>query len=78
MILSIRRACRTLALLCVFCCLTLVLYLALQWVSDWISPVDHYRIPEGNAIKVFIDELPAKEEPSPLSERLRFFYWYGE
>lgn len=53
---------------------------SLRLFTDWITPVDHYRIPEGHAVKVFGGQKvnEGSEHRIAVLERLRFFYWYGE
>jgi hypothetical protein len=52
----------------------------LDLFNGWISPVDQYQIPTGNAVKVFqeTDWSGIGEARPTMAERLRLFYWYGE
>jgi len=77
MIISVRKCLSTLKFLLVFAALTYALYQLFSLIGAWITPVDHYRIPEGHAVKAFhpSDQAPAGEM---MGDRLRFFYWYGE
>lgn len=77
MIISIPRTVRRLYFLALLVALSCCLYYALSWVSSWISPIDHYNIPEGTAVRAFQD-TSGRTETSHAGDRLRFFYWYGE
>ncbi|TKH41867.1 YqzK family protein [Paenibacillus sp. FSL R10-2782] len=80
MVLSLRRGLKWLRLVILFGAFACMFYYSLGMFRDWITPVDHYRIPEGHAVKVFggqeLSDVP--EHKAAVSERLRFFYWYGE
>ncbi|WP_025723041.1 YqzK family protein [Paenibacillus polymyxa] len=80
MVLSLRRGLKWLRLVILFGVLACMFFYSLRLFTDWITPVDHYRIPEGHAVKVFggqkINE--GSEHRIAMLERLRFFYWYGE
>lgn len=80
MIISLRRMFRLFRFLIVFAALVYMFYNVFNLFSEWITPVDHYKIPEGNALKVFHHEEGAGliMEKTSMIERLRFFYWYGE
>jgi len=77
MVLSIRKWFRRATFLLLLVMLTSVVYDGCRLVGKWITPADPYRIPQGQALKVFGQD--GNEQPSPsISERLRLFYWYGE
>ena len=59
------------------CCSDDVFYFVLGWVGDWLTPVDPYRAPSGQAVKAFQPESTMDSRYSP-AERLRLYYWYGE
>jgi hypothetical protein len=63
--------------LLVFMVLTYTLYQLFRLLGSWITPVDHYQIPEGHAVKAFQPSDKAKTGEM-MGDRLRFFYWYGE
>ncbi|MBN2984382.1 MULTISPECIES: DUF4227 family protein [Cohnella] len=60
----------------VFLALTVLVHYAFGWMRVWLDPVDPYKVPEGEAVKVFMTGEPGKET-SPL-ERLKLFFWLGE
>jgi hypothetical protein len=80
MVISLRRGLKWLRLVVLFVVLACMFYYSLRLFTDWITPVNHYRIPEGHAVKVFggQDLSDTPEHKTAVSERLRFFYWYGE
>ncbi|GAF08974.1 hypothetical protein JCM16418_3086 [Paenibacillus pini JCM 16418] len=61
----------------IFAALTYMFYHVFDLFGEWVTPVDHYRIPEGHAVKVFQagDGIKSGEM---LGDRLRFYFWYGE
>ncbi|MOA17132.1 hypothetical protein D3C78_1373780 [compost metagenome] len=48
-----------------------------RWLADVISPIHPYEVPEGDALKVNVQE-PMMPDSSKAAERLQWFYWYGE
>ncbi|BFH13247.1 YqzK family protein [Paenibacillus melissococcoides] len=78
MIVSLRKVLDRLKFVALFLLLTYAMAHLLGSVSDWISPVDKYREPQGKAVKVFQTEGMADMEPHTFKERLRLFYWLGE
>ncbi|MCM3784078.1 YqzK family protein [Neobacillus mesonae] len=80
MIISVRKMLRLVRFLIVFAALVYMFYNVFNLFSTWITPVDHYKIPEGNALKVFHPEQGTGLElkKTNIIERLRFYYWYGE
>lgn len=80
MVISLRKGLKWLRLVILFGALACMFFYSLKLFTDWITPVDHYRIPEGHAVKVFGRQALSEgyEHPIALLERLRFFYWYGE
>ncbi|MEC0243397.1 DUF4227 family protein [Paenibacillus dokdonensis] len=77
MVISMRKCLTSLKFLLVFAALTYTLYQLFGLIGAWITPVDHYRIPEGHAVKAFQPSYKAKSGEM-MGDRLRFFYWYGE
>ncbi|MCM3171387.1 MULTISPECIES: DUF4227 family protein [Paenibacillus] len=80
MIISLRRGLRFIRFIIFFSALVYLFYNVLDLFNGWISPVDQYQIPSGNAVKVFQETdwtIHGEGRPS-LAERLRLFYWYGE
>ncbi|MBY0010334.1 MULTISPECIES: DUF4227 family protein [Paenibacillus] len=77
MIVSIPKTVRRLYFMTLLVAFSCLLYYALNWISGWISPVDHYDIPEGSAVRAFQD-APHTGDELNAGERLRLYYWYGE
>jgi hypothetical protein len=79
MIFSYRKMLVRLRFILLFMTLTVVLYQVMLVLSSWIEPVNRYRTPAGNSVKVFGQhEHAALPESGRMSDRLRLFYWYGE
>ncbi|WP_370872435.1 DUF4227 family protein [Paenibacillus zeirhizosphaerae] len=77
MIFSLRKGWRFIRFFVLLCILAFLLYSAFERLSSWVTPIQHYKIPEGNAVKVAGTSI-AEEPEGGFWERLRFFYWYGE
>ncbi|MDO7905133.1 DUF4227 family protein [Paenibacillus sp. JX-17] len=78
MIIQVRKVMRWVRAFIVFMMMLYIAFFCFKWFAQWVTPVDHYRIPEGSAIKVFGEDGAAEGHKPRLAERLRFFYWYGE
>ncbi|WP_179032787.1 YqzK family protein [Paenibacillus kribbensis] len=80
MVISMRNVLKWLRIVILFGALACMFFYSLRLFTDWITPVDHYRIPEGHAVKVIGGQALSEgtEHQMVLLERLRFFYWYGE
>lgn len=80
MVISMRKGLRFFRFILIFAALVYLFYHVLDLFNGWISPVDQYQAPVGNAIKVFQETAwPGTGEERPaFAERLRLFYWYGE
>ncbi|NOU99286.1 DUF4227 family protein [Paenibacillus planticolens] len=79
MIFSYRKLIVRLRFMLLFMTLTVVLYQVMLVLSGWIEPVNRYRTPTGNSVKVFgQNERSVLPESGKMSDRLRLFYWYGE
>ncbi|MEC0205787.1 YqzK family protein [Paenibacillus lautus] len=77
MIISIRKIGSLIRFITMFAVLTMFFYFVLGWVGDWLTPMDPYREPSGQAVKAFQPESTMDSRYSP-AERLRLYYWYGE
>lgn len=77
MVLSLRSLLGRLGFIALFAVLLFIAAGGYKWLVDAISPVHPYREPEGNAVKVFIQDPDLPGEGSS-ADRLRWFYWYGE
>ncbi|CAH1217691.1 DUF4227 family protein [Paenibacillus sp. JJ-223] len=80
MVISMRKGLRFFRFILIFAALVYLFYHVLDLFNGWISPVDQYQAPVGNAVKVFQETAwpgPGDERPA-FAERLRLFYWYGE
>ncbi|MEN1987369.1 DUF4227 family protein [Paenibacillus hubeiensis] len=80
MVISMRKGLRFFRFILIFAALVYLFYHVLDLFNGWISPVDQYQAPVGNAVKVFQETAwPGTGEERPaFAERLRLFYWYGE
>ena len=80
MVISLRKCLAFTRSFIVFIALTYLLFHLLGWFGQWITPVDHYRIPKGYAVKAFQaeDGQSHMDTTTSLGERIRFYYWYGE
>lgn len=79
MIFSYRKLLVRLRFILLFMTLTVVLYQVMVVLTSWIEPVNRYRAPAGNSVKVFGQHEHASfPESDKMSDRLRLFYWYGE
>nr|WP_285228790.1 YqzK family protein [Paenibacillus sp. ISL-20] len=76
-IISIRKIGSLIRFITMFAVLTMFFYFVLGWVGDWLTPMDPYRAPSGQAVKAFQPESTMDSRYSP-AERLRLYYWYGE
>jgi len=77
MVFSIRRWTGRLLFIIVFLMLLIAFTGGYRWIVNVISPLEPYRVPKGEAVKVTTtsDSMP---DQLSISERLRLFYWYGE
>lgn len=76
MVLSLRQLFGRLMFVLLFILLTIVSFGGYRWLIDAVAPVDPYREPQGHALKV--SGTIQSPEGGTMSERLRWFYWYGE
>ncbi|WP_265525130.1 YqzK family protein [Paenibacillus sp. JDR-2] len=74
MVLSLRRWLSRILFVVIFTLLLLIVTGSYRWLVDVIAPVHPYREPKGAALKVF----QADAEKGSITDRLRWFYWYGE
>jgi hypothetical protein len=60
-----------------FLVLTVMVHHVFGWMQDWLEPIDPYKVPEGNAAKVFQagGETGAAGD---WGDRLKLFLWLGE
>jgi hypothetical protein len=77
MVLSLRKWLSRILFVVIFTLLLLIATGSYRWLVDVIAPVHPYKIPKGEALKVF-QANPADAEKGSLTDRLRWFYWYGE
>ncbi|GAB6929901.1 hypothetical protein JCM10914A_38840 [Paenibacillus sp. JCM 10914] len=77
MIISIRKVGSFIRFITMFAVLTMFFYYMLGWVGGKLVPLDPYRAPMGQAVKVFQPESTLDSQYSPV-ERLLLYYWYGE
>ncbi|ALS28374.1 DUF4227 family protein [Paenibacillus cisolokensis] len=77
MVVSVRKWVGNLLFMTVFLALFLVVSGGYRWLLDFISPVDPYREPQGEAVKAF-RQLETYPEGGSVVDTLRWFYWYGQ
>jgi hypothetical protein len=77
MIFSLRKILERLKFIILFIVLTTVFSYGYHYVASWIEPDERYAKPQGQAIKVFETQDYHAEKYS-VTDRLKFFYWYGE
>ncbi|MFC5650888.1 DUF4227 family protein [Paenibacillus solisilvae] len=77
MVVSARRWLKRLFFLVLLSFFTIAMYGGCRFIAAYITPTDPYRVPQGNALKVFNQEMLHRDN-STFSERLKLFYWYGE
>ncbi|EFM09847.1 conserved hypothetical protein [Paenibacillus curdlanolyticus YK9] len=76
MVVSVRKWFGHILFLLTFILLTIMTFGGYRWLIDVISPVDPYREPQGQALKV--SGQIHSPEGGTMGDRLRWFYWYGE
>ncbi|MEK3881521.1 DUF4227 family protein [Paenibacillus sp. PL2-23] len=77
MVFSLRGWGSRLLFLVVFAVLLFIAAGGYGWLMEAVSPVQPYRVPKGEAMKVTAKE-PYTPDSASGAERLRWFYWYGE
>lgn len=77
MVFSIRGWAGRLLFLALFAVLLFIAGGGYRWLVDAVSPVHPYQKPRGDALKVFVEDPPSPDSGSG-TDRLRWFYWYGE
>ncbi|XEC92816.1 DUF4227 family protein [Paenibacillus tarimensis] len=71
MVVSLRKVFSLLSFAILFILLTLLVSGGYRWLLEKVSFTDRYEAPQGQALKVFQGE-------ATVTERLRWFYLYGE
>jgi hypothetical protein len=56
---------------------TILIYYVLRAATNWIVPMERYKVPSGHFLKVFQQEALA-DQSQTLKERIAMFYWFGE
>lgn len=77
MVVSVRRWVRRIFFVLLLSFFTITMYGGCRFIAVWIAPEDPYRVPQGQALKVFQHD-DYQDNGSSIYERLRLFYWYGE
>jgi hypothetical protein len=77
MILSVRKWAGRALFIVIFCMLAFIAAGGYRFLADTLSPLQSYRVPQGNALKVFVHE-PGPPDSGSMSDRLRWFFYYGE
>lgn len=81
MIISVRRLIRWVQMTILICLFSFVLYKMLEVVHIWMQPVDKYREPKGESLKVNAasgSQHPGGDWLSDILQRLKLFYLTGE
>lgn len=76
MVVSLRKWLTRLKYAVLFLLFSCVLSYLFRHYAEWIEPRQPYREPKGHAVKV--DGEPVRDATVSVTERLKFFYWYGE
>lgn len=79
MILHLRRMWDWAKLFGMFIAFTLIGYVLIGLLADWLQPSYRFEQPEGRAVKVF-SAYKTDRHLSDMShwDRLKFYYWMGE
>lgn len=77
MVLSLRKWRERAKFIMLFLVFTFLIYHLLHSVSSWLAPQTRFGEPSGRAVKAYAADKTLDGGVS-FSERLRFFYWYGE
>lgn len=79
MILHLRRMWNWAKLLLLFVAFTLLGYVLIGLIAEWLKPSYRFEEPSGRAVKVFsFDEPNQPTHGMSDGERLKLFYWTGE
>lgn len=81
MIISLSRISRWMQMMILVCLFSFILYKMLEVVQVWIQPVDKYREPRGDTLKVNAEHAERQTDAAWLNElitRLKLFYFVGE
>lgn len=80
MIISLKKLAEWARFLTLFVILTMIFYLGIAMVTQWVQPSHRYGEPKGRAVKVFAPSQPEDKGQGTmdLKERLKLFYWLGE
>lgn len=81
MIISLRKISRWMQMMILVCLFSFILYKMLEVVQVWIQPVDKYREPIGDSLKVNAEYAKMPTDAYWLNDlitRLKLFYFVGE
>ena len=81
MVISIRQLSRYIQMLILVFLFSFVLFKMMEVVYAWMQPVDKYRVPAGDSLKVSSDLYPEQNGEDwalELIQRLKVFYYTGE
>lgn len=81
MIISLRKISRWMQMMILVCLFSFILYKMLGVVQVWIQPVDKYREPIGDSLKVNAENAKRPTDADWLNDlitRLKLFYFVGE
>lgn len=77
MVISLRKCLRLLRYFIAFILLTFMMYKGLGLFSQFLYPLDKYRLPDGSAIRAFWADNDQSQK-NGVVHQLLLFYWYGE
>lgn len=77
MIISLQKWIERGKFILLFILLTLIVNHLFMLANQWIHPIQRYKDPAGEALKVMDRDEWVKGNES-LQDRLIYFYWYGE
>ncbi|RAP76455.1 DUF4227 family protein [Paenibacillus montanisoli] len=77
MVVSVRKWLRRIFFVLLLSFFTITMYGGCRFIAVWIAPENPYRVPQGQALKVFKTE-PFQSDSGSIYDRLKLFYWYGE
>lgn len=78
MILHLRRMWDWAKLFLLFVVFTLIGYMLIGLLAEWLKPSYRFEEPSGRAVKVFSFDEPYRHTSTNDWERLKLYYWTGE
>lgn len=82
MVISVRKVVRWVQMVLLVCLFSFVLFKMMEVVHVWIQPMDKYKEPQGDSLKVnsdfHFDQSANKDWIADILQRLKVFYFTGE